>query len=124
MNIEIAALCEYVSLKNGNLTIFNTFENWEDASSLSCMFVVKVRFEATETGPKQIKARFSDSDGSEIWSDGGLVDIQPEDTRSQVGFLIGQMNLLAPQIQAGDYQFEVLDQTGEQKISIPLYIHG
>jgi hypothetical protein len=122
MKIEIIALCEYATVKNGSLTICNTFENWSNLEELNCVFVVKARFEATDSGLHQIFCKFTDQDGKEVFSQAVSIDIQPEDHRSNVGFVIGRMRLSRPEFDIGDYEFEVFDGEGNQKAVVPLYV--
>lgn len=70
MTVEIAALCEGASVKNGQVCILHTFSNWQVIhfpANLRGILVAQVRFLDDEEGDHRMYWELNDADGALLW---------------------------------------------------------
>jgi len=128
MKLELLTLCDYAKAEaTGKLYIIGAFDhiyaNQAPVPAPPCAIASRLRFEASEQGPKGLAISFVDSDGVKMMPDATVqmtiqVPTGESTAAANVVLTIPQLNL--PRF--GEY---AIDLTVDSRLegSIPLYVH-
>jgi hypothetical protein len=128
MKLELLTLCDYAKAEStGKLYIIGAFDhiyaNQAPVPVPPCAIVSRLRFEASEQGPKGLAISFVDSDGVKMMPDATVqMTIQVPTGESTAA---ANVVLTLPQLNLPRFGEYAIDLTVDSRLegSIPLYVH-